>query len=337
MRRLRAIPAATVVDHSSVKSATVSGHSRQSLQKELSRYACDLGIGGLRIRFQSRFKPRRLSDKRLEGFVLKTAGKPDILIQVEVAAQLPPRRKAPRFTTIHPQDHEENWCVAPTTNGWRYDCGLENREHAVFLNRSLDRGRALMLAKKEGGFIWDLNDLVYDFLQVLLIWRLVKRGEGLIAHAAAVRDTDGRGYLFAGKSGAGKSTTARLWHKNTRADILNDDRVLLLKKGRRFLMYNPPWHGEMGAYLSPYHKPVRLDRIFFLRHGKRNVCEPLGFEKAFRRLYPAVFPVFWDVEALKNLVSLCGQVLQASTACDLSFVKNRKVIGFVRQKGRSGT
>lgn len=299
-------------------------------------HVLDLGIGGLRVRFRSRFRSMRLTDKRLEGFILKTSGRPDITIDVEVVSALPPRMKPPRFTTIHPDDNKENWCVTPITNGWRYDCGLKDKEQVVFMNHSLDRGRALILVKKEGGFVWNLNDLVYDFLQVLLIWRLARRGEGLIAHAAALRDLDGRGYLFAGKSGAGKSTMARFWHKNTRADVLNDDRVLLLKKGDGFVMRNPPWHGEMGQYLAPYHKPVKLERIFFLRHGKRNTCETLGFEKAFQRLYPAVFPVFWDGKALKRLVDLCGEIIGSAAVCDLSFVKNRGVIGFIRRASRGG-
>src|SRR6185369_1809430 len=46
-------------------------------------------------------------------------------------------------------------------------------------------------------------------LDEVLITNLLARGRGVEVHACGVRDADGRGYLFLGESGAGKTTTAR--------------------------------------------------------------------------------------------------------------------------------
>src|SRR5262249_20236905 len=63
-------------------------------------------------------------------------------------------------------------------------------------------------------------------LDELLVIHYLARERGLEVHACGVRDADGRGYLFAGQSGAGKSTIARLWLGEPAATILSDDRVI---------------------------------------------------------------------------------------------------------------
>src|SRR5215472_4348668 len=64
-------------------------------------------------------------------------------------------------------------------------------------------------------------------LDELLMMNLLAQGRGVEVHACGVEDADGRGYLFVGQSGAGKTTTARLWHEAGRIDVLSDDRIIL--------------------------------------------------------------------------------------------------------------
>src|SRR5215469_6722666 len=55
---------------------------------------------------------------------------------------------------------------------------------------------------------------------------IVRAGWGEV-HACGVEDSDGRAYHFVGQSGAGKPTTARLWHKARGIHVLSDDRIIL--------------------------------------------------------------------------------------------------------------
>ena len=48
-------------------------------------------------------------------------------------------------------------------------------------------------------------------LDELVMVHLLARGRGVAIHGSGVVDADGRGTLFAGQSGAGKTTMARLW------------------------------------------------------------------------------------------------------------------------------
>ncbi|NLO91278.1 MAG: hypothetical protein GX410_04715 [Elusimicrobia bacterium] len=301
------------------------------------KYSLDLDICGTLVRMQSLFKPVDLldnpfrpEDERLASFAVRSGRRPDVLVNVSVAAKLPPLPRARAFTTYHPEDGKENWSLYRAGSRHVFYCPLRDKEQVLTISGDLSRVDAVMLAKRGGAMVWDPLDIVYDFLQILLIYRITSRGEGLLLHACGLRDTDGRGYIFAGKSGAGKSTTAKLWHRNSRAGMLNDDRVVVLRRGNGFVMYNPPWHGEVGGQLKSYNKPSRLDKIFFIGKGRRNSCKTLAFDSAFRHLYPCLFPPSWDRAALSSCLALGGELLSRVPCCKLNFVKNRKVIGFVR-------
>ena len=98
-----------------------------------------------------------------------------------------------------------------------------------------------------------------------MIHRL-SRGEGVEVHAVGISDEQGRGHLFLGHSGAGKSTTARLWIDRPGVRILSDDRIILRVREGRIWMYGTPWHGDAGI-ASPDCAP--LDEIYLLEHGAR--------------------------------------------------------------------
>ena len=95
-------------------------------------------------------------------------------------------------------------------------------------------------------------------------------------HAAAV-SLDGKGYMFLGKSGTGKSTHARLWLKHINGvELMNDDNpaVRVYNDGTA-VVYGTPWSGKTPCYRNvsapiggivllsqaPYNKITRLNGI----------------------------------------------------------------------------
>ena len=104
-------------------------------------------------------------------------------------------------------------------------------------------------------------------LDELLMINLLARGRGVEMHACGVIDRDGSAYLFAGQSEAGKSTSARLWHREG-ATVSNDDRVVLRLREGRVWMYGTPWHGEED-FACPASAP--LTRILFPRPWPREL------------------------------------------------------------------
>ena len=117
-------------------------------------------------------------------------------------------------------------------------------------------------------------------LDELLMVHLLARGRGIEVHGSGFVDADGQATLFAGQSGAGKTTMARLWLGEPDVTILSDERVILRREGETIWMYGTPWHGD-GHIVNPGRG--RLTRIFFLRHAPANAVTPLSATQAIAR------------------------------------------------------
>src|ERR1043166_5880820 len=64
-------------------------------------------------------------------------------------------------------------------------------------------------------------------LDELLILNLLANRRGVEVHACGMVDPQGRGHLFLGQSGGGKTTTANLWRTVPGTHILSDDRIII--------------------------------------------------------------------------------------------------------------
>ncbi len=143
------------------------------------------------------------------------------------------------------------------------------------------------------------------YLETLAVYR--KLAESLIEddillfHGSAVA-VDGACYLFAAKSGMGKSTHARLWREllGGRAVMVNDDKPLLKISGTGATVWGTPWDGKhhLSSNIS-----VPLRAICILERGEENYIEPISAKEAW--------PVIWrqsyrsaDPDKLKRTVAM---------------------------------
>ncbi len=153
----------------------------------------------------------------------------------------------------------------------------------------------------------ELHPFVYPFDEVVFLARLA-RGRGVLVHGCGLVHEE-RGILFLGTSGAGKTTTARLWRQQARSTILSDDRIVLRAEKDGFRIYGTPWHGE-GGYETPGSAPLRA--VFLLEQSPRNRIEDLSPSTAVAQMMVRAFPAMWDQEgvdyAVRLLADLVGQV-----------------------------
>lgn len=277
-------------------------------------------------------KQERQASERFKNFFYGGKETPHILIKVEIVNKLPKIRKAkPIFITYHFQDGSENWRLLKKDSSYIYKSPLEDRKQVMLVNKSFDKVTAYLLPKKNKGWVWSISDIIYDFLQVLLINYFALNKKGVFTHAIGIKDLDGKGLLFAGKSGAGKSTTARLWHKHSRVMVLNDDRVIVRKTNDKFHIYGSPWHGDFSDYLAARIESAPLEKLFFIHHASKNTIRPISQKEAFYLLYPALFPPFWNKEYLENIISFCQDLIESLPCYRFGFVNNKEIIGFVRK------
>lgn len=164
-------------------------------------------------------------------------------------------------------------------------------------------------------------------LDELLMTNLLARGRGVEVHALGIRDLDGRGYLFLGHSGAGKSTTARLWEE-TGVLVLSDDRIILRCLDGKVWMYGTPWHGEENLAAA---ERTLLTHIFVLGRGADNELVALTPAQAVSDLFTRSFVPFYNAAALGYTLEVLQQVAGAVPCAELCFVPDRKVVEFVRE------
>ena len=163
----------------------------------------------------------------------------------------------------------------------------------------------------------------------LLMVHYLAAGKGIIIHGCGIKQGD-RGILFAGQSGAGKTTMAKIWSRQTDVEILSDDRTIVRKKNGHFWMYGTPWHGE-GKFGSP--GSVKLDQVFFIKHGEKNSIKSRNNVFSVTQFLKCSFPPLWDAEAMNYSMELFGDFAKSVSCEELAFKPDSSVIDFIKAQG----
>jgi hypothetical protein len=111
-------------------------------------------------------------------------------------------------------------------------------------------------------------DPLFQPLGSLLMVYLAHYTGGFLIHASGAYHNN-KGHIFTAVSGTGKSTMAGLW-KDSGANIINDDRLWLIKLSGKWHMFNTPmiWYAQ-----EPLMAPV--NNIFLIRQDTSNSINQL--------------------------------------------------------------
>jgi hypothetical protein len=161
----------------------------------------------------------------------------------------------------------------------------------------------------------------------LLMINCLARQKGVILHACGLAP-DGSGTLFAGESGAGKSTMAGIWSSENGIEVLSDDRTVVRKKDGEFRMYGTPWHGE-AKFGSP--QSARLDKIFFIRHGDANSVRKMKGAEPVQSLLTCSFPPYWDSAGMKFTLEFFSELTSVVPCYELFFKPDTSVIELIKK------
>lgn len=160
----------------------------------------------------------------------------------------------------------------------------------------------------------------------LFMLNLLSQGYGLMIHACGLR-LGANGLLFSGPSGAGKTTTARLWFQLDGVQVLSDDRVILRQQDGQFWVHGTPWPGEGGLY-SPQSAPLK--GIFLLRHSRQNQARQIDPVTGVTRVLTNSHLPLWDPPGMKFTLDFLAQMLSVVPIYELGFLPETSAVDYVR-------
>ncbi len=163
--------------------------------------------------------------------------------------------------------------------------------------------------------------LFYLFPQILLAFALPEY-HGLIFHSCGVI-RKGKGYLFIAPSGGGKSTIARLSGRKT---VLNDDRILIRKKGGRFAMFGTPWNGEFKGVSNA---SALINKVFFLKKAGHSYALPLTFQQSVVKLLNNVIYLPTTVRMRRRVFEICSSMAKQIKCYTLGFTPKKDIWRFI--------
>jgi len=149
---------------------------------------------------------------------------------------------------------------------------------------------------------------------------LLARQGGLLLHAAsAVRN--GRAFLFAGVSGAGKTTMARLAPPNV--TLLTDEISYLRKAAKGYTAFGTPFAGELAKPGENISAP--LAAVYLLAKGEENTIEPVSETHAVRGVLESVLFFAKDPELVGHVFESACELVRQVPVLRLTFVPDARV------------
>ena len=278
-------------------------------------------VGGVSVHLDSNRSDDVSLAPPLVPFQAQT-GASDIDIHVEWTEKLSPMAGRQLF------DSGSTWRLFEGEEGFRFDFHAPifgERPYRRLLTD--DHFSQAVLQMSEGSFVrtrYVVAPLAYPLDELLIMHRLTQE-KAIELHGVGIAGPDGASNLFIGHSGAGKSTTARLWTAHHDVQVLSDDRIIvrehrvrdendrddelcenqLREDATQIFMYGTPWHGE-AAFALPDRAP--LQRIFILEHGCGNLITRLSRSQMVAELFARSFVPFHRHEYVDSALSFLERV-----------------------------
>lgn len=191
--------------------------------------------------------------------------------------------------------------------------------HAGFTEADVYCGRVLH-ANLEGSDV--ITNPVSWPLDLILTMYVLSSRNGAVIHAAAAT-LNGKGFLFPGRSEAGKSTISRLLKARGEGVLLSDDRGVVRKMGSDYTLFGTPWPGDARIALN---ESADLSGIMFLVQAAENEIRPISMTDAFERLMGVTSIPWYDVEVIEPILSFCESLVGEVPVYELRFRRDESVV-----------
>ena len=143
---------------------------------------------------------------------------------------------------------------------------------------------------------------------LMLMYAFASAGMGtLLVHASVIK-YEGKGYLFLGKSGTGKSTHSGLWLKHIAgSELLNDDNPVVRVDEDGATVYGSPWSGKTPCYKNDCARIGAFVRI--MQEPENHIARNKALQ-AFAILLPSMSSMKWDEVVYGNVCDSVGKLIE---------------------------
>jgi len=323
-------------------------------------YRSQFSVGGVSVQLDGGRGEDVALVPPLEPFRIQT-GISDVNIRVERIVRLAPASGRRLF------DSGTTWDLSQGNGNFQFDFTA-----AIFGDRPIkrllidSRFRQATLQMNEqclAGFPFNIEPLGYPLDELLIMHRLTQE-KAIELHSCGIVRADGTGNLFVGHSGAGKSTTTRLWTEREDVEVLSDDRIIVRRDDAvsqvetsfgaadsipgieilrlRDRSASPNGHyaqddkkkKQMRMYGTPWHGEAMyaspgsavLARIFILEHGRGNVITRLSPSQAVAELFARSFVPFHRHEYVDSALEFLQEVVDTVPCYRYSFEPDERAV-----------
>jgi hypothetical protein len=291
----------------------------------------DLLIATFKLRLETEDAIELVPGERFSAFICHTEGVPDVVVHINNSSGLIPGNS----TKVFDAPLMEESSAGPGFSGIPFWSVWKNQED-IFVKIALPGSDAepLLVMKRDSNkwsLFMDTKEKTIDPLPYpldgLIIYYLTLKKEAIMIHASAV-NTEGRGWLFSGSSGNGKTTIARLFDSYG-TEVVHDDRVVVVRSDGEWVIHSTP------VYRNDVPRSVKLDHIWLLEHGEANISTPLRGATATALVLANCIQQNWDKESIATLLSTVDNLTSSVPVSRLRFVPDKNVCKYLLLRSES--
>ncbi len=254
-------------------------------------------------------------------------------IDIQIRKGVPEFREKPKQLTNArnlPEFHERKveyhfYILSKTPSAFIISSGNEESEREfdrVAVSDFNFKNWTIYISEKES--LGKINPLSFPIGPLIFYYSLTLCN-GIMLHASGV-NYNNKGYIFSGVSGIGKTTISNIWLENG-GELINDDRLVLMRNSNRFTMYNSP----MAYYQELKTSPV--SSVFLLKQSKENYLNKLSKGTALARVLSLCIQHDHDKVLVDSLMNNVHELIEMVPVYELGFKPDRSVVQFVEESG----
>ena len=198
--------------------------------------------------------------------------------------------------SIHISSNGFEYCGIDVFPKMEYPLVFKSENALVSANSNWSKVNITLFDGKNDGLEGALSASIMSHLSI---------HNGVLFHASLI-DYEGKGILFIGPSGIGKTTQAELWNQYRSAVIINGDMALVHYEDSKYYGYGYPIHGS-----SPYceNRKAELSGIIVLEQDKENSISQLNSISMVERVMKNVFLPKWFEEGVNAVLDTVDGLL----------------------------